>query len=308
MRLFALLAAPILALSFVLPATPALAQVKEPRRVGGAPTSTCKAWVNWANATVVCQDIPFEDLPVGTCLSQGCNGGGVVKVADGIYNGALDGRDIGKGHGRLERTDGSVVEGNFRKGFMWEVTVTHKDGVLWKGTVANEATGASFGEWAVYRDEGSTRYSAPIAYGSLFEKPGLAATADARNRLKGEAGTVPPKPGVDLTPIVERSRGLTAVTTSEKWHCYGLYLAMAEAIPEYGRMGLPDGTFLPATVVPRVKKWEKWVQAQEKKYPSGEPWSKLKDENYRWGRAFYDKGDLRTLADYAGVCMSDPTQ
>ncbi|RYF95182.1 MAG: hypothetical protein EON95_02520 [Caulobacteraceae bacterium] len=298
----------LIALTFALPAAPALAQVKEPRRVGSSVTSTCKAWVNWANATVVCQDIPFENLPVGTCLSQGCNGGGVVKVIDGIYNGALDGSYVGKGHGRLERNDGSVVEGNFRKGLMWEVTATFKDGVMWKGTVANEINGAAFGEWAVYRDEGSTRYSAPIAYGTLFEKPGLALTADARKRLRGEPGTVPPKPGVDLTPVVERSRGLTAVTTSEKWQCYGLYLAMAEAIPEYGRMGLPDGTFLPATVVPRVKKWEKWVSAQEKKSPSGESWSKLKDENYRWGRAFYDKGDLKTLADWAGVCMADPRE
>lgn len=304
MRLTALLAA----LALALPAAPALAQVKAPRQVASTATSTCKAWVNWANATVVCQDLPFDQLSVGTCLSQGCNGGGVVKVEDGIYNGALDGRYIGKGHGRLERHDGSVVEGNFRKGLMWEVTVTHKDGVMWKGAVANELAGASFGEWAVYRDEGSTRYSAPIAYGSLFEKPGLTATADARKRLKGEAGTVPPKPGVDLTPIVERSRGLTAVTTSEKWKCYGLYLAMAEAIPEYGRMGLPDGVFLPATVVPRVKKWEKWVSAQEKKNPSGESWSKLKEENYRWGRSFYDKGDLATLADWAGVCMADPKE
>eukprot|EP01030_Chromulinospumella_sphaerica_P009309 gene9309-9121_t len=304
MRLITLLAALVLA----LPAAPALAQVKEPRRVSTAPTTTCKAWVNWANATVVCRDTPFEELPVGTCLSQGCNGGGVVKVVDGIYTGALDGRDIGKGHGRLERHDGSVVEGNFRKGLMWEVTATFQDGVMWKGTVANETTGASFGEWAVYRDEGSTRYSAPISYGTLFEKPDFAAIADARGRLKGEAGTAPPKPGLDLTPIVERSRGLTVVTTSEKWKCYGLYLAMAEAIPEYGRMGLPDGTFLPATVVPRAKKWEKWVAAQEKKSPSGEPWSQLKDENYRWARAFYDKGDLATLADWAGVCMADPKE
>lgn len=304
MRLLVALAA----LALCLPATPSLAQVTSPRQVASTVTSTCKAWVNWVSTTLVCQDVPFDQLEVGTCLSQGCNGGGVVKVEDGIYDGALDGRYIGKGHGRLERKDGSVVEGNFRKGLMWEVTVTHKDGVMWKGTVANELNGASFGEWAVYRDEGSTRYSAPIGYGSLFIKPGLAATADARNRLKGQTGTVPPKPGLDLTPIVERSRGLTAVTSDEKWHCYGLYLAMAEAIPEYGRMGLPDGTFLPATVVPRVKKWEKWVQAQEKKYPSGESWSKLKDENYRWGRAFYDKGDLNTLADHAGVCMADPTE
>ena len=306
MRLLVLTAA----LAFALPAAPSLAQVKAPRQVASTVTSTCKAWVNWVSTTLVCQDVPFDQLSVGTCLSQGCNGGGVVKVEDGIYDGALDGNYIGKGHGRLERKDGSIVEGKFRKGLMWEVTATFKDGVMWKGAVANETAGASFGEWAVYRDEGSTRHSSPIAYGSLFQKPGLAATAEARRRLKGEAGAPPPpdKPGTDLTPIVERSRGLTAVTTSEKWPCYGLYLAMAEAIPEYGRMGLPDKVFLPETVGPRVKKWEKWVAAQEKKYPSGEPFSKLKEENYRWGRAFYDKGDLRTLADHAGVCMSDPKE
>lgn len=229
--------AAIVALAFLAAlagAAPAFAQVVEPRRVGGPPTATCKAWVNWANATVVCKDVPFDQLPVGTCLSQGCNGGGVVKVADGIYDGALDGSYLGKGYGRLERNDGSVVEGKFRKGFLWEVTITFKDGVMWKGAVANEAAGASFGEWAVYRDEGSTRHSQPISYGSLWVKPGFADINNARKRFRGEAGAppAPQKPGTDLTPVVERSRGITAITTKEKWKCYGLYLAMAEAIPE----------------------------------------------------------------------------
>lgn len=73
-------------------------------------------------------------------------------------------------------------------------------------------------------------------------------------------------------------------------------------------MGLPDKIFLPETVVPRVKKWEKWVSAHEKKYPSGESWSALKQQNYLWARGLYDKGDLNTLADYAGVCMVDPKE
>lgn len=52
----------IMALAFLtaLASTaPTLAQVSEPRRVGGPPTATCNAWINWANATVVCKDVPF---------------------------------------------------------------------------------------------------------------------------------------------------------------------------------------------------------------------------------------------------------
>ena len=69
----ALAATPILAaLTLTLPLG-ADAQVKEARRVSNYATATCQSWVNSINATVVCQDTAYNDLPNGTCVSQACN-------------------------------------------------------------------------------------------------------------------------------------------------------------------------------------------------------------------------------------------
>lgn len=304
----ALAAAPVLAaLALTLPLG-ADAQVKEARRVSNYATATCKSWVNSVSATVVCQDVAYNDLPYGTCISQSCSAGsGVAKFQDGEYEGAFDGSYPGKGFGRLKRWDGAVVEGNFRRGEYWEVTAYYPDGVMWKGTVASELGQNAFGTWSAYRDNGGTRSTGVVRYGSLFNKPGADAIAEGRARLNGDPGAKPgPKaPGTDLTPIVQRSRGLTAVTTGEHAACWALYIAMAQAVPNFGRMGLPE-TFSPEAVTNRVKVWEKMTKAAYKKQGRSD-WAGDVQQSLTEYRNAYDVGNLDLIADMAGVCIADPT-
>jgi hypothetical protein len=303
-----LAAAPILtALAITLPLG-ADAQVKEARRVSNYATATCKSWVNSVSATVVCQDTAYNDLPAGTCVSSACNAGsGVAKFADGEYEGAFDNSYPGKGFGRLKRTDGVIVEGNFRRGEYWQVTAYFPDGIMWKGTVASETGQNAFGTWSAYRDSGGTRAMGVIRYGSLFAKPTAAQIADGRARLAGNPGAKPaPKaPGKDLTAIVARSKGLTAVTTGEHAMCWALYIAMSDAVPNYGRMGLPE-TFSPEAVAKRVKAWEKMTKAAYKKQGRSD-WAGDVQQSLTEYRNAYDLGNLDLIDDMAGVCIADPT-
>jgi len=303
-----LAATPILAaLAFTLPLG-ADAQVKESRRVTSNVTATCKSWVASGTALVVCEDIAYENLPVGTCLSRQCSSsaGGVAKFADGRYEGAFDGAFPGKGNGRLVRNDGSVVEGNFRSGEMWKVTAYFPNGVMWQGTVASELKQNAFGTWSVYRDQGGTRHTGVIRYGSLFARPDAGAVALGRARLDKVPGTAeaPREPGTDLTPIVLRSRGLTASTSSEHATCWGLYIVMAEKIEHYGRMGLPE-TFSPAAVASRAKAWDKMTRASYKRSGSGGI-DKARDDAVTKFRKAYDLGQLDQIAEWAGICVTDP--
>jgi hypothetical protein len=146
-----------------------------------------------------------------------------------------------------------------------------------------------------------------IRYGSLFIKPDANQIADGRARLEGRpAGKPAPKaPGTDLTPIVLRSRGLTAVTTGEHAMCWALYIAMSQAVPNYGRMGLPE-TFSPDAVAKRVKAWEKMTKAAYKKQGRSD-WAGDVQQNLAEYRNAYDIGNLDLIADMAGVCIADPT-
>lgn len=283
------------------------AQVKEARRVSNYATATCQSWVNLINATLVCQDVAYNNLPNGTCLSGACNAGsGIAKFEDGEYEGAFDNSYPGKGFGRLKRRDGVVVEGTFRRGEYWEVTAYYPDGVMWKGTVASELDRNAFGTWSAYRDNGGTRSMGVIRYGSLFLKPDDSEIADGRARLDGRAASKPaPKaPGTDLTPIVQRSRGLTAVTTGEHAMCWALYITMSQAIPNYGRMGLPEA-FSPEAVAKRVKVWEKMTKAAYRKEGRSD-WAEYLETHLAEYRTAYDTGNLDLIADMAGVCISDP--
>jgi len=303
-----LAAAPMLAaLALVLPLG-ADAQVKEARRVSNYATATCQSWVNSINATVVCQDTAYNDLPNGTCVSQACNAGsGVAKFEDGEYEGAFDNSYPGKGFGRLKRRDGVVVEGTFRRGEYWQVTAYYPDGVMWKGTVASEIGRNAFGTWSAYRDSGGTRSMGVIRYGSMFVKPTAEEIADGRARLDGRPASKPaPKaPGSDLTAIVERSRGNTAVTTGEHVMCWALYIAMSQAIPNYGRMGLPE-SFSPEAVTARAKAWEKMTKAAYKK-DGRDGWVADVNAALPEYRGAYNVGNLDLIADMAGICMTDPT-
>lgn len=283
------------------------AQVKEARRVSNYASASCRAWVNSINATVVCQDTAYNDLPAGTCLTGACNAGsGKAKFADGEYEGAFDASYPGKGYGRLQRNDGAVVEGTFRRGEYWQVTVYYPEGIMWKGTVASEIGQNAFGTWSAYRDTGGTRASGVIRYGSLFIRPTAEQIADGRARLDGRPASKPaPKaPGTDLTAIVQRSKGNSAVTTGEHAMCWALYIAMADAIPNYGRMGLPE-SFSPEAVAARVKAWEKMTKAAYRKQ-GRDGWVADVNAALPEFRTAYDTGNLDLIADMAGICMTNP--
>lgn len=285
-------------------AAPSPGHIAKPRTVTSSVTATCKTWENIATVTVVCRDIPFENLAVGTCLSRACSAdaGGMAKFEDGIYRGAFDGGMPGKGEGRLERNDGSVVEGYFRRGQMWQVSVYYPGGLMWKGDLRSETEGDAYGEWSVYRDEGSTRFSSPARYGSLFLPPTDAEVAAARRRLAGQAGAPPPpaKPGYDLTDRYRRSTATSAQTSGERLTCYALYQVLDEKVGVYGRLGLPE-VLSPEAVAVKRKRWAAIIKADH-------PDRADLDGELANFRRYYDMGKLDDVADWAGSCAREPSK
>lgn len=292
-------------------ASPAAGDVAKPRAVMTYVKATCRTWVNELGAAALCRDIPFDQLAVGTCLSRECGSstGGVAKFEDGIYRGAFDGGYPGKGEGRLERFDGVVVEGNFRRGEMWRVTVTFPGGLLWKGELLSEVRRNAFGEWQVYHDVGSTRSASTVRFGSLFLKPGDRELSAAQARLRGDPAASPaPAPlTTDLTPVVQRELGgnTSAVTTGEIMACYGFFAVMADHVPTYGRNGLPED-FAPERLTARRRAWEGFAKAAYKKRDDMGSFAKDLADAMGATQTMLDKGDMHSVAQIGGSCLKDP--
>lgn len=280
------------------------APISKPRQAENNPQAVCKAWVNWVNATVVCQDIPVAEMKANSCLSRSCGRGGnaAAKFEDGFYYGSFD-SGYPWGPGTLVRHDGSKYEGTFRKGEMWQnMTAYLAKDLLWKGDLASEVHQSAFGEWDLFEDSGASRTATVVRYGSLFVPPTADEIANARKRQKGLPGAppAPKKPGYDLTPQYKEASDTHAESGQEKAICAAFWSVLDQNLPVYGRLGLPPN------VTPELAHAKKGQWEQIARRADGASYAADFKEWTAKHQHAYDIGVLDEIGSWAGTCVNDP--